>query len=186
MEAFIESERQLRATDPYYSGLIKAVCPTPEQAAQARKAPQRSPEWHKARLGMITASTAGVFCRTPDGKPLNPYGSTDETIDQIVRGTQVKVSASARAAMDRGIAMEPRVRELYCQKLAECGTPVEIEEDGFVVSSELPWLAVSPDGIVHRQRPDGKDDEASAKRQGPSSWLMEIKVTWTACQRSAA
>ena len=75
---------------------------------------QGSEEWHRARMGIPTASEFGtVQARTPGGKA---YGKTRQTYMRKLAGeiiTDEPMEAYSNSNMERGSAMEDEARQLY-------------------------------------------------------------------------
>jgi putative phage-type endonuclease len=94
---------------------------------------QHTPAWHEARRGRITASIAGAILG------LNKYCSAKKAW-RIIKGVEVEGSNEHIA---RGNRLEEPARKLY-----EVRHGVKVQEAGFVVHRQLPWLGSSPDGLV--------------------------------------
>ena len=98
---------------------------------------QRTAAWHKARSKRLTGSRFGaaagvnVFC--------SPH--------QLLKDSLWPVKFS-NAFTEYGTKMEPVAADLF-EKYIQC----KVTYPGLVVCSEMPYLAASPDGIVHL--PDG-------------------------------
>ena len=102
--------------------------------------PQRSQQWFEARLGVITGSRAKqVFAK-------NNLPFIDELIAERMTGTIPESFTSD--AMKHGILFEPEAIRVY-----EETTKNKVEEIGFCVHDNYPFIAVSPDGLV---KVDGK------------------------------
>lgn len=99
---------------------------------------QRSPEWHKARKGRLTASNAGAALG------VNPWKSPDDLIRQMVREYHGAASEfTGNVATEYGQLHEPLAVMDYMAK-----TGNHPEECGFFVHPEHDWLGASPDGVV--------------------------------------
>ena len=105
---------------------------------------QGSEEWHRARLGKITASRlSDVIAKT---KAKGVYGAARknymmELLCQRLSGQAEEGFTSA--AMQRGIDMEPIARGAY-----EADKGVFVEECGFILSPTETNFGASPDGLV--------------------------------------
>lgn len=98
---------------------------------------QRSEEWFKARLGVITGSRAiGVFRS-------NNLTLVDEMIAE--RMTQSVEESFTSKAMEHGILFEPEALKSYNEL-----TKNSAQEVGFCVHDKYDWLAVSPDALIFR------------------------------------
>ena len=103
---------------------------------------QRTPEWHAARLGKVTASrVADVVARTKSG-----YGASRENyMAQLVceRLTQKPTEGFSNAAMAWGTEQVPAARNAYAARIGEL-----VVEDGFIDHPTIAMTGASPDGIV--------------------------------------
>lgn len=98
---------------------------------------QRSEEWFKARLGVITGSRAiGVFRS-------NNLTLVDEMIAE--RMTQSVEESFTSKAMEHGVLFEPEALKSYNER-----TKNSAQEVGFCVHDKYDWLAVSPDALIFR------------------------------------
>lgn len=97
--------------------------------------PQRSQEWFEARLGVITGSRAKyAFAK-------NNLVFMDELIAERLTG--VIPEGFTSEAMKHGILYEPEAIRVYEEVSGNT-----VEEVGFCVHDEHPYIAVSPDGLV--------------------------------------
>ena len=103
---------------------------------------QRTPEWHAARLGKVTASrVADVIAKTKTG-----WGASRANLmaDLIVeRLTAQPASAFINAAMEWGTEQEPAARAAYSARTGEL-----VEEAGFIDHPRVASSGASPDGLV--------------------------------------
>ena len=98
---------------------------------------QRSEEWFKARLGVITGSRAiGVF-------KSNNLALIDEMIAE--RMTQTIEESFTSKAMQHGVLFEPEALKAYNEL-----TKNSAQEIGFCVHDKYEWLAISPDALIFR------------------------------------
>ena len=95
-------------------------------------APQRSPEWFKEREGKLTASMFGAAAGIGPGSRQQAWRRHFGL--EVFHGNE---------ATQWGEDNEPNARKCYEQ---HTGRPVQ--ETGFVVHPELPWLGASPDLLV--------------------------------------
>lgn len=96
---------------------------------------QRTPEWIEYRLGKITGTRLKEVLKS-DNLPL-VYEMIAEVVSKQIEEIPVN------RAMQRGVDLEPVVRQLYQEKHNEI-----IEEVGFCLSDENDYLALSPDGFT--------------------------------------
>jgi putative phage-type endonuclease len=95
---------------------------------------QRTPQWHAARKGRITASIAAACLG------LDPYKSPAWAW-RVVTGVEPDMDDNENLA--RGRAREPHARNVYTARRG-----VQIYEAGLYVHPALRWLCASPDGLV--------------------------------------
>jgi len=113
---------------------------------------QRSQEWFQARLGVITGSRAKqVFAK-------NNIPFIDELIAERLTGT-IPESFTSKA-MEHGILFEPEAVRAYEQIKG-----YEVQEVGFCVHDDYPFIAVSPDGLIKQ----GKDYVGGVEIKCPNS-----------------
>lgn len=97
---------------------------------------QRTPEWHKARAGRVTASMAGALLG------FAPYRSADDAFRDLVRSIHGLPSEfEGNIATDYGNNNEAGALVEY-----EMETGNTVQEVGFVTFSD--WLGASPDGLI--------------------------------------
>lgn len=99
---------------------------------------QRSEEWFKARVGVITGSRVGAILG------VNPYQSADDVMRDMVRehfGAEKEFKGNA--ATDHGTQMEPVALAFYESKSGNT-----VEETGLVKHDKHSWLGASPDGLI--------------------------------------
>lgn len=103
---------------------------------------QRDPNWYATRCGKFTASRfADLMAVTKSG----PSASRKNLIVQIAieRITGVQEDSYTNAAMLRGIELEDEARMMY-----EFETGNVVEQVDFIHHPTLPFVGVSPDGLV--------------------------------------
>jgi hypothetical protein len=105
---------------------------------------QRTAEWHLARSGKFTGSRfVDVLAKKGNGEPLKAY---DDLINQLVveRLTGDFVDSGMDSyALKWGREVEPHAREAYQFETGDI-----VAESGFVNHKTLPFVGVSPDGLV--------------------------------------
>jgi putative phage-type endonuclease len=96
---------------------------------------QRSPEWYAARLGVITASSAGLVLYPARRKAY---------VHQLVseRLTGLRTPFMTNEYMEWGIKYEDEAREWYQNK-----TGTIVEQVGFCKLNQ--YVGCSPDGLIH-------------------------------------
>lgn len=103
---------------------------------------QGSEDWHKARLGKVTASRlSDVMARTKTG----PAAVRKNYMAQLVaeRLTGVPAEQYVNAAMEWGTATEPQARAAY-----SFFTDAVVQEIGFVPHPSIAMSGASPDGLI--------------------------------------
>ena len=101
-------------------------------------APQKSEEWFKARIGVITGSRVGSIIG------VNPYQTADDVLRDMVRETfGADKEFNGNAATNHGEKMEPVACAFY-----EEHTGNKVEETGIVFHDDYSWLGASPDGLI--------------------------------------
>lgn len=98
---------------------------------------QRSEEWFKARLGVITGSRASNVFKS------NNLTLVDEMIAE--RMTQSVEESFTSKAMEHGVLFEPEALKSYNEH-----TKNSAQEIGFCVHDNYHWLAISPDALIFR------------------------------------
>lgn len=98
---------------------------------------QRSEEWFKARLGVITGSRASNVFKS------NNLTLVDEMIAE--RMTQSVEESFTSKAMEHGILFESEALKSYNER-----TKNSAQEIGFCVHDNYDWLAISPDALIFR------------------------------------
>jgi uncharacterized protein YbaR (Trm112 family) len=140
---------------------------------------QGTDAWHRARLGLPTASKIGAVI-TPTGKETKGAGRKTyalELVAERITGKETKVFVSD--AMERGKLLEQAAREWYRINVGP------VEEIGFCLADEID-AGCSPDGVVGV---DGAKAEGGIEvkcplikhyleilesGEIPSDWLMQI------------
>lgn len=104
---------------------------------------QRSSEWYDARRGKLTGSAfSDVMNILKDGKP---GASRRELVTRLAleRLTGQTIDGFQNEAMRRGIELEPEARAAF-----EAETGEIVDEVGFIDHPVLPYVGVSPDGLI--------------------------------------
>lgn len=103
---------------------------------------QRTPEWHAARLGRVTASRlADVVAKTKTGYSTSRANYMAELICERLTGTQGAFYSNA--AMQWGTETEPMARAAY-----EGVVGALVIETGFIPHNTITMAGASPDGLV--------------------------------------
>jgi len=100
---------------------------------------QGTEEWHKARLGCLTASKAN------DAVAAKTTAAYQNYLWQLVaeRLTGLSEDSYTNSDMQRGTDMEPIARAAY-----EAHTGEFVTQTGFWLHPSIKWLGASPDGLV--------------------------------------
>lgn len=107
-------------------------------------APQGSPEWLTARVGLVTASRAGdVLARLKGGgEAAARRDYRMELVCERLTGISASADTYVSADMQRGTECEPAARDAY-----EAHTGRLVSQVGLLVHPSLP-VGGSPDGVV--------------------------------------
>lgn len=98
--------------------------------------PQRTPEWHSARVSRITGSRIGAILG------LSPYQSRDDVLRDMVRGFHGLASEfSGNIATEYGTKNEATAVATF-----ELTTGLDVAETGFHAYED--WAGASPDGLI--------------------------------------
>jgi len=109
------------------------LAPNGVESGQLISTAQRSPAWHEARRGKITASIAAACLG------LHPYCSRAKAY-RLITGKDVQ---EENEHMRRGTDGEAHALRLYAARRG-----VQVDPVGFVPHPQLQWLGASPDGLV--------------------------------------
>lgn len=105
-------------------------------------ADQRTDEWLKSRLGVLTASRAAdAFAVTKKGESELRRKYKMQLIAE--RLTNLAAEFYVNSAMQHGIDTEPAARERF-----EEVTGLIVQECGFALHDSIPFFGASPDGLV--------------------------------------
>lgn len=103
---------------------------------------QRSPEWHAARLGRLTASRVGdAFATTKAGWSTKRRDLRIELVLERITGRQQE-NGFTSFDMERGVQLESAARSAY-----EAETGIFVESVGFIAHDSL-MAGCSPDGLT--------------------------------------
>lgn len=116
---------------------------------------QRTPEWYKAREGIVTAS-----------KLIDPKGNRLSAEDMALQIGLEKHGAEDRfygnSYTKEGEIGEKKALGQFLAKMRTDGTPLSHEEVGLILNPDLPGMGASPDGKLFNQ-------------DGSSAGLLELK-----------
>lgn len=99
---------------------------------------QRTPEWFEARKKLITASSVGAILG------LDPYRKPKDVLNQLLHDARgLERPEQNNPALSYGTHHESGARWEY-----EIHTGNSVDECGFFVSEQHPWLGASPDGLI--------------------------------------
>ena len=99
---------------------------------------QRSEEWFKQRVGLVTGSSVGAILGC------DPFRKPSDVLRAMVRDFHNAESEfKGNIATDYGTKFES-----FAQADFEMETGQDVTETGFHISSEHQWLGASPDGLV--------------------------------------
>jgi len=140
---------------------------TPEQCHEELCAPQRSSKWHAARIHCITASNFGAAVGT------NPYTSPQDLVYEKIWSSFTGNASTAYGTFHENDARESllaslygplrkTIEQLYIDYFTGCsnghyvsahiGRPqldnFDLIDSGLLKHHEMPWMAVSPDGLL--------------------------------------
>lgn len=141
---------------------------------------QRTDAWFKARVGMVTASSAGAALG------VNPYRTPDDVTRRMVRDYHgADPDFTGNAATEWGTFHEAGIMAEYAMETGNAPT-----ECGFFVHPEHGWLGASPDGLIgddalleikapYGQRDKNPPEFKSALDQ-PHYWVqMQVQLACT-------
>src|SRR5690625_2002475 len=99
---------------------------------------QNTQEWHKIRIGKLTASRVGAALG------MNPWQNPDDLIRAMVREAHgAEPEFRGNIATSYGKQHEPLAVLDYMSD-----TTLMVEECGFYTHPDYPWLGASPDGFI--------------------------------------
>jgi hypothetical protein len=106
---------------------------------------QRSPEWFRARAGVLTATgAADMLSRAlkSGGEPASRRDLRTRLVVERLTGQPAEEGGYVSPEMKRGTELEPLALEAY-----EAATGTLVQSVGFIRHAELP-IGCSPDGVV--------------------------------------
>ncbi|KAK7477395.1 hypothetical protein BaRGS_00031371 [Batillaria attramentaria] len=111
-----------------------------KQIEEATRDQARCKEWHMARVGRITSSHFGEICKKrKDTKP-------DNLIKTIMQYRDPFDNTHTKWGRDH----EPAARRQYQNRMKQgLHSELSVQKCGLLVSEDVPYLATSPDGLVH-------------------------------------
>ena len=111
---------------------------TSELLLSCQQLQQGSPDWTSQRKGRITASSMYAVTRFTGRKP------DGALVKQIINGSDISTPA-----MTFGHDNEDLARQLYLLGHQQQHPGVRVDQTGLHVDPDRPFLAASPDGLVH-------------------------------------
>ena len=156
------SNGQITSIGTLGASVLNPLASSRYPSGDARALAQGSPEWLRARKGLLTASNAGAALGVAGA--FRSRAQVAATLHAQLNGLQepddVETDDGHKAAMARGQLLEPVARQAY-----ERLRGVRVEQSGLHLHPRHPqMLAASPDGIVLRPNGDLSD------------LLVEVKV----------
>lgn len=104
---------------------------------------QRTPEWRQKRVGMITGSVVGAVLG------LDPFQTKQNVLQRMVLEANgyfdYESTGNGNPALEYG-----RFHEDMAKKDLQWEYGIEILEQPFVVSKNVPWIGASPDGAFYK------------------------------------
>jgi len=110
---------------------------TKEEIERIKNVEQREDEWHRARANRITASNYGGAIG--QNKYTTPDGLIKDMLWKTFKGNR---------ACEYGTHFEDVAELAFKAYMAKRGEPVEIDHCGLIVLETLPFIGMSPDGLV--------------------------------------
>lgn len=99
---------------------------------------QRTKAWHAKRIGKVTGSNVGAILG------INPYKTADDVLRQMVREYHgAEPEFVGNRATEWGSFNEDGAQDEYTMETGRA-----VQETGFHVHPDHPWLGASPDGLV--------------------------------------
>ena len=99
---------------------------------------QGTEEWHSKRVGLITGSRAGAILG------LSKWADAKSVMRDMVRSYfGAEREFNGNEATEHGNMYEPLAIQDY-----ELETGSDVQTAGFLTNPEIPWIGVSPDGLV--------------------------------------
>lgn len=127
-----EAYKEILEKAPYQPGYEDAVV-------------QGTDDWHKLRLGKVTASrVADVLSKGKTGESASRKNYRIELVAQRLTGQPAE--SFTNAAMEWGTATEPLARIAY-----ELHTSSDVRQVAFIDHPTIEWFGCSPDGVVENE-----------------------------------
>lgn len=146
-----------------YDYMMKFIDKSLEQINKIEKYKQRSDEWKKARVGVISGTKTGPFCGH------SPYKTPMEELKESLTST-----FEGNIYTTWGTYVEPLTEILTrlfikIKKMKKDKNVVGIDfwEDGFRISEEHPWLGVSSDGHYYILNINGQGERGTIELKAP-------------------
>ena len=99
---------------------------------------QGTTQWHKARTGLVTGSRAGAILG------LSKWADRNSVMRDMVRSYfGADREFTGNEATEHGNTYEPLAIQDY-----ELETGNDVIAEGFITNPDIPWIGVSPDGLV--------------------------------------
>ena len=119
--------------------------------------------WQQLRRCRLTASNFGLVAKRR------------EMFEKLVESILYKPPPSSAAAIEWGTSYEDKARDTYInEKQTQHGDSYQVSQTGIFINTEQPWLAATPDGVVH------DPSESASCHNG----LLEIKCPYSARHKS--
>lgn len=146
----------------FYATQVVVSAEDRENIEQCTRQQSGSSFWLEERAKRITASHVGSIAKMR--KTTKRSGKVKELLYNTFRGNKATMY---------GTLMEEKAREEYVAQQQVNHPGLATEKSGLVVSMDNPWLAASPDGVVH-------DPTAT-----PPDGLMELKNPYSVREMTA-
>ena len=139
---------------------LTMVSRTAEQCDLELAAPQRSAEWLEARRHCITASNFGAAAG--NNKYMSKKALVIDKLWATFKGNAYTAYGTfhendARDSFTRALNgdLMPTLEDMYYKKFNSKLIDFNLFETGLLKSHEQPWMAVSPDGLLRLNGPNG-------------------------------
>jgi putative phage-type endonuclease len=146
-------------------------------ASLAPEHAQLTAAWFKARVGKITASSAGSLLG------LSPFVTREAAFERLYDELHSAAPAAAAAAPTESQERGSREEEAIVAQFARA-TGLRVRPTGLHAHPEYPWLAASPDGLVQGLPLEVKSTRPSASI--PSAHLVQVTTQMMCVGRSRA
>ena len=122
---------------------------------------QGSFDWLKMRQGMVT----GTKLADVMGSPLDRYKLISELIAE--EGTETLKTLRPTPEMERGSA-----EEVFAVKAYEAKYGKKVEKATMLISDDMPWFGVSPDGLVKDKKTKKYNHQIEIKNPNSSTMIL--------------